>query len=252
VVDRRALEEMSWRDVDEAIAAGYRTVVVPSGSMEQHGPHMTMQTDTLLATELAKRIVERVDDTLRGPTISIGISDHHLAFAGTVSLQSTTFAAILRDYAASLDRHGFETAYFFSGHGGNFAALGDLERETGGRVGNLRVLCYDKLVGFLETFNAVAIPDGITPEEAGAHAGEAETSCVLSVRPDLVRMDRAEAGYVGAFDDAAIATVLRDGMTALTANGILGDARPATAPRGVRYLDALADLLANDLKARLE
>ena len=85
---------------------------------------------------------------------------------------------------------------------------------------------------FMGPMNEVAAQDGITPHVAGAHAGEAETSLVLAARDDLVSMDYAEEGFVGDFNEEAAKAIFEQGMIALTSNGILGDARPATAERG--------------------
>ncbi|MCC6312533.1 MAG: creatininase family protein, partial [Thermomicrobiales bacterium] len=218
------------------------------GAIEQHGPQLPLVTDTALATELARRLTERVAGTLRGPVVSIGISGHHLAFPGTITLTRATFTAVLEDYLASLDRHGFPAAYVFSAHGGNFAALGDLERATGGRVGQLAVRCNSNLDGFFDGFYRVAASDDIAPAICGVHAGEGETSEMLRVRPELVHPNRFAAGFTGDYDAAAQATLWEHGMAALTDTGVLGDPTLATADRGERYLEALTAMLADDLQ----
>ena len=157
----------------------------------------------------------------------------------------------MRQYVESMARHGFETVVVIPSHGGNFAPLQQLLDETGGRIGGARFLPYTNLMEFMQPMNAVAGKDDITPQVAGAHAGEAETSMVLSQRADLVDMEHAAEGYVGDFDENASRTIFEQGMTALTANGILGDARPAQAERGRRYIDAMADMLAEYFSERL-
>lgn len=251
LAEPRRLSEMHWPQIEAALRQGTRTVVAGAGSMEQHGPHLPFQTDTLLGTALAEAVAARLDDVIVGPTIPFGVSEHHMAFPGTITLDKETFKEVVRQYVASLARHGFETVIIVPSHGGNFGPLGELLQETGGRIGGARFLPFTDLMAFIQPMFAVAAQDQITPQVAGAHAGETETSMVLAQRPELVDMNQAEAGYVGDFDEAASRLIFERGMTALTANGILGDARPATAERGERYLDTMADMLADYFRERL-
>lgn len=251
MAELRRLAEMHWPQVQAALESGTKTVVLAAGSMEQHGPHLPFQTDTLLGTALAEAVAARLGDVIVGPTIPFGVSEHHMAFPGTITLETQTFNAVVRQYVESLARHGFETVIVVPSHGGNFAPLQQLLDETGGRIGGARFLPYTDLLAFMDPMNATAARDQITPQVAGAHAGEAETSMVLSQRDDLVDMEAAEEGYVGDFDGQAARTIFERGMTALTANGILGDARPATAERGRRYIDAMADMLAEYFSERM-
>lgn len=249
--ERRKLEEMSWTEIKASIDNGQKTVVAAAGSMEQHGPHLPIQTDTLLGTFLADAIAERLPGVLRGPTIPFGVSKHHMKFAGTITLDEACFKEVVRQYVESLAAHGFETVFIVPSHGGNFGPLGELQEETGGTIGGARYHAYSDLMAFVDVFNGVAESDGITPAEAGAHAGEAETSLVLAAREDLVEMEYAIEGYVGAFGDADVKRLFSEGMTAMTDNGILGDARSATRERGFAYRDAMADFLADWIRERM-
>ncbi len=235
--------ELTWPEIRDAIAAGYDTIVVAAGSTEQHGPHLPEMTDTLIGTHLVRAIVERLPHALQGPTISIGCSEHHMAFAGSVTLRTETFIAVVHDVARSLARHGFRTIVFIPSHGGNFGPLAQA-MEGLHDLDGAKAVAFTDLVGFVGVLTEVSTRFGITPEVAGAHAGENETAIDLLLRPDLVRMEHAAAGYVGPFDETVSQIIFREGMPALTANGILGDARPATAEHGRVYLDTLADFLA--------
>lgn len=247
----RKLEELAWPDVQEALDGGATTVVVAAGSIEQHGPHLPLVTDTLIGTELAAAIVARLDQALQGPTIPFGCSEHHMTFPGTITLTTDTFKQVVQEYARSLATHGFRAIYVVPSHGGNFVPLQELEAELGGRVYDARFIVYGDLPAFLDVIYASQRPYGVTPAVAGAHAGNTETALVLAARQELVRQERAAAGFVGDFDAAAQALIFREGMRALTSNGILGDARGADAARGRACLDALADHLAGYLRARL-
>jgi creatinine amidohydrolase len=188
---------------------------------------------------------------LQGPTIPFGVSEHHMAFSGTITLDKETFKAVVRQYAESLAAHGFEHIFIVPSHGGNFIPLRELEEETGGKVGGARLVTFNDLFAFIQPMYDVAKKDNITPEVSGAHAGEAETSLVLAARGELVDMTHAAEGYVGEFGPAQSGALFEHGMTALTNNGILGDARPATAERGTAYREAMADFLAAWISERM-
>ncbi|HEY8596955.1 MAG TPA: creatininase family protein [Thermomicrobiales bacterium] len=239
------LADLTWPEVGAALAAGWDTIVTAVGSIEQHGPHLPLLTDTLIGEGLAAATVARLDRTLQGPTIPFGCSAHHMAFPGTISLDKAPFKALVHEYARSLAQHGFRLICLLPSHGGNFGPLRELVAEIGGKIGETRVVAYDDMNGFLEVLYGSQRPFDVTPARAGAHAGNAETALVLELRPDLAIMERAEEGYVGEFGPEAQALIFREGMRALTQNGILGDARGADAERGRACLDALADHFAD-------
>lgn len=251
LTDKTRLEEMTWAEIKAAIDNGQTTVVAAAGSMEQHGPHLPMQTDTLLGSFLADAVVARIPGALRGPTIPFGVSGHHMKFAGTITLDEHRFKEVVRQYAASLAQHGFRNIVIIPSHGGNFAPLAALEAETGGEINGARFLTYSNLLEFVGVLNSTGEKDGITPEVIGAHAGEGETSMVLAAREELVSMEYAIEGYVDEFGPEQIESLWKDGMTALTDNGILGDARPADRERGFAYRDGLADFIAEWIRERL-
>lgn len=228
------LEEMTWPEVEAAIEGGRTTVVVAVGATEQHGPHLPLLVDAARGDRLALEVASRLGDALVAPTIRIGCSEHHMSFAGTITLRRNTLEAVCLDYAVSLARHGFTRVFFVPSHGGNFGPLAHMLPDLRAAVApSCRVDAYTDLTGFLKLWQA-AVRE-IAPEmeaRVGGHADLAETSELLCIRPDLVRLDRAEEGHMQDFDEELAERIFRDGFRTVTPNGILGDARGATAGIG--------------------
>ena len=111
----------TWAEVGEYLTRS-RTIVVPIGSNEQHGPIGLLGTDWM-CPEIIAREAEKTADILIAPTFNIGMAQHHLAFAGTISLRPSTFIAAIGDWTRSLVAHGFEKILFLNGHGGNIASI---------------------------------------------------------------------------------------------------------------------------------
>ena len=241
------MEEMNWPDIKTAIESGFKTVVIAVGSTEQHGPHLPTMTDARIGDEVAERVARKLGHALQARTIDVGLSEHHLAFAGTISLKSETLLSILRDYTSSLAHHGFTRIVFIPLHGGNFATVRQGIEEARQAHPGIDVTGFTDLQGMLDLLKRNAADYGISVEEAGGHAGEYETSMMMALEGRLVAADRFAPGYLGVFGEAERKLMFEQGMTALTANGILGDPRKASAERGEAYLEQLADFMVSKI-----
>jgi creatinine amidohydrolase len=247
----RLLEEMSWPEVERALADGRTTVVVAVAAIEQHGPHLPLLVDAARGDRLALEVATRLgDEAVVAPTIRVGCSEHHMSFPGTISLRRSTLEAICMDYCVSLARHGFRRICLVPSHGGNFGPLSDMLDDLRAAVApECDVLAYTDLIGFMDVWTeAVRAASGPT-DHVGGHADVAETSEMMVIRPDLVREDRLAAGYVGGTDPAVFQRIFAQGLRAVTDNGILGDAHGATPEIGRRCIERAADAVARAFRA---
>ena len=244
-----ALEGRTWPEVERALAAGRRTAVVPLGSTEQHGPHLPLATDSWIAEALAGRFCQLVPEALRVPALTLGCASEHLGFAGTLSLSGESLERVLADLLASLSGHGFACAFVFSAHGGNLAVLRSMETRLRRGCDPLRLIAYTELDALVARWHEASAHFGVSPEQAGHHAGEFETSIVAALRPTAIRWSQLEAarGHVAPVEDAQslFYPSLRDNAP----NGVVGDPRGAQAARGERYLEVWVQALVERYRA---
>jgi len=208
------LGSVTWTEIARP---GGMIVVIPVGSCEQHGPHLPLDTDTIVAAALADELGRRRDDCLIAPPVAVSASGEHRGFPGTLSIGTEAMASVVIELARSADWAA--GVVFVNGHGGNVTAMHrasdvfELERRP--------VLVWWPQV------------DGGDP-----HAGHTETSLMLALAPDRVRSDRAVAGPVPPMSD-----LIRHGVAPLSPNGVLGDPTGANTDDGRRIFSELADQL---------
>ncbi len=212
-----------------------RGAVVAVGSLEQHGPNLGMSVDTAIADSLARHLARRLYPRLvLLPAVPYGVSYHHMAFTGSLTLRPETLDAIIADLAASLAHHGLRTLVVVNGHGGNSAPLattGVKLRFQGYRVA---VLSWFTLAGDEAQKTARSTLYN--------HACEVETSIALALTPGLVRREALAQGrtktlpyrYADIRGPARVEVPYR--FDELTENGALGDARLATVEDGERIV----------------
>lgn len=246
------METMTSAEVRSAIDAGRHDVVVPCGAVEQHGRHLPLDVDAVHAERLALEVAERLGTALVAPTIRVGVSPHHMAFAGTISLRPETFEAVYVDYCRSLAAHGFRTILCLSGHGGNFAPLAQMEQRLDDLVGpDCQVIAFSDLPRFLAVWRSAVQDAGGRPADVGGHADVAETSVYCSLRPGAVRTGQLTRGYSGPVDDATLERLFTSGIGALSDTGVLGDPHGFSSGIGELCVQRVADVLAEHFAERM-
>ncbi|HUK67767.1 MAG TPA: mycofactocin biosynthesis peptidyl-dipeptidase MftE [Streptosporangiaceae bacterium] len=223
-----ALADMRWPDADRAPR---RVLVVPVGSLEQHGPHLPQDTDTRIAVEVARRSCAGRQSVALAPPFAIGASGEHAGFPGTLSIGSDALATCLIELGRHASSH-WPAMLLVNGHGGNAAAIGAATARLRYEGRTCRVW-------------HARLPGG------DAHAGRVETSLILALAPEAVRMELAVAGERRPVDE--LMPMLRDrGVRAVSANGVLGDPSGASADEGERLLAQLTAELIETLDGLLE
>jgi creatinine amidohydrolase len=234
------LGEMTNLEV-EAFLKRHHTVIVPTGSTEQHGPHGPLLTDVLIPQEVARRVAPRIGAVV-APPINYALSYPHVGFTGLVHIRIETFMALVSDLCASFATSGFKRIIFLNGHYDNTYAIAYACADAAGRMPR----------------DARAFPvnywDGLTAEDVaefsglknGLHANAAETSAVLAINPDLVDLERANAEFPPfpeyTVNMAPVHTAFfftsPGSVYWATKSGTWGDARSATPAMGERYIEA--------------
>jgi creatinine amidohydrolase len=211
---------------DEAARAA-DVAVLPIGSFEQHGRHLPLVTDTLIAAAIAERITADYDLLLL-PPIALGASHEHADFKGTVSISSMTLHAIVTDVALSLDRAGVTKLVIVNGHGGNYV-LSNVVQES--NVGERRMALFPHAEDWTDARRAAGV---VTSNHEDMHGGEAETSILLATSPEVVRPSYRDADFT-ADERRHLLTV---GVRAYSASGVIGRPSLATADKGRLLLES--------------
>lgn len=250
-LDRKLLlEEMTWQEIGEAIQTGWDTVCVMLGSIEQHGPHLPIGTDTMLGYERGVRLALELGHALVAPVVRPGLSEHHMKFPGTITLRRETFDRLVIEFCISLGAHGFKNLILLPTHGGNYGAAAELLPRVIEALPDTRVILFGRDESRMAHKEIQPLLN-LDPQRAGVHAGRMETSFMLSHRPDLVKMEEAQEGWVGDFDDEAAKKLSSGGIHSFSSVGILGDPRGATAELGDSYLQAWTNIYARIAREKL-
>lgn len=231
------LAELTWPEAERRFQET-DVALLPVGAIEQHGPHLPLDTDAWDADWLARRVAASCSDPkpLVLPLIPYGVSYHHEDFAGTLSLRNETMAQLIYDVGLGAARCGITKLVIINGHGGNGPALAFAAQMINR---DARIFtCVESGETSDVDINAMAETDN------DVHAGEIETSTTLALRPELVRMDRARAsvpGFSSRFLDFSNQRAVDwNAYTArISPSGVMGDPTKATADKGRRMWDVM-------------
>lgn len=208
------LADATSPEVGEGVLA-----VVPIGSLEQHGPHLPLDTDTVIAEAVAQAVAHRLGGWC-APALAYGSSGEHQGFPGTTSIGTPALGRVVVELVRSL-RNWAGQVLLVNGHGGNVEALNAAVELLAGEGHNVMVAWC-------------------TAAGMDAHAGRAETSLMLHLRPESVRLELAEPGNTAPITEL-LPYLRRDGVKAVSLNGVLGDPRGATPEEGARLFDEIVD-----------
>ena len=181
------LQLSTWQET-EAFLERSRTIVIPIGSNEQHGPTGLLGTDWL-CPEIIAHEAQKTGDMLVGPTFNVGMAQHHLGFPGTISLRPSTFIAAIGDWTHSLALHGFQRIYFLNGHGGNVAsieaAFSQLYAEASFAGRDAGFAC--KLKNWWDLKGVMRLAQQQFPAGHGSHATPSEIAVTQWAYPDAIK-----------------------------------------------------------------
>lgn len=223
------LEELTWTELRDRVAAGATTAIVPIGGVEQSGPHMVLGKHNVRARVLAGRIARELGDALVAPVVAyvpegkVDPPTGHMRFAGTITVPAEVFEKTLESIARSLRRAGFRDIVLIGDHGGYQASMQAVAKRLGREWASTPVRVH-ALVEYYRAadaaFRQALAAQGHPEAEIGTHAGLADTSLSLAVDPSLVRPDEQKA-------------------PPSAAEGTYGDPRAATAALGEPAVNAI-------------
>jgi creatinine amidohydrolase len=245
-IDHR-YEKLTWPQINDAVEAE-KTILIPVGSIEDHGPHLPLDVDEVIPTEVCERVAKARDDTLLFPTIRLGYLPHHMDYPGGITLGWETFVNSLIDVGTSLANHGFTKLLFVNGHGSNHHLVEQATRQIVIQYPEVHaaMLSWWELEPLRETAREVLGDD----ERSTGHAAELETSIYLYLHPDLVDMDAAprdvaypENPHFYATDlvgreaaDTSTEMTMMEWWSTISETGVKGDATLASKEKGERLL----------------
>lgn len=228
--------KMTWHEVEESIK-NEKGVIVPIGALEEHGPHLPLITDTILAREVTKLAAEKTEFLVM-PPLFLGVCRTTRTFPGTVSIRFATLKKLIEDILEELASQGFKKIVLFSWHAGRSHATALREAAFETKLRNKELDLY--LIVSSELWSEAR--DFLKTKPF--HAGELETSLMLVVQPELVRMDRAMREYP-AIPPYRIKTTGKPWMQ----SGVMGDATVASAKKGKKLLEIIVGKLIDILES---
>ncbi|MCB0735908.1 MAG: creatininase family protein [Bacteroidetes bacterium] len=223
-------ETQTWKEIEERLKI-VDTAILPCGAIEQHGPHLPVDVDYYDAAYMAKCVAEKCADPKPFvlPPIPFGVSYHHSAFKGTISVTNNALSAFIYDIGMSLAHNGIRKIVILNGHGDNKPTL-TYAAQMINRDAKIFVCVDTGETSDVDLYNLINTPNDI-------HAGEIETSTTLALRPDLVNMDLAvdetldlDNEYLDFTSDRGVSWYVH--TQRISNSGVMGNAKIATAEKG--------------------
>ena len=216
-------------------------VILPVAAIEQHGPHLPVGTDRMIVEYFCRKLNEEIPDkVLILPTMSVGCSEHHLDFTGSLTLQHDTFLQQAEDILGSVVSHGFKNLIIYNSHGGNLGISQVIVEHFGHRHPECRIV----LATWWKIAGEALYDLNETGEGGVGHACEFETSLMMLIAPELVHHDKIEGKKNQQSFEWANGDMLRGpraslyrSMKAMTPNGAFGDVRKISAEKGQKITD---------------
>jgi creatinine amidohydrolase len=241
------LQDLTWPEV-KALDFSKLIVLLPTGSIEQHGPHLPLSVDTDLVSALATRIEQRSpQNILLLPTLWPGLSTHHMHFPGTLDVPQSDYIRLITNLGKSIAAMGANKCFILNGHGGNDTPLRAALRELKTDCPNVRFVFASYW-----SLGAQAIKDVRESEMGGlGHACEMETSMMLYLHPERVKMDLAKRDgppftdiYRKADMQFPRPVFFVNEFHEVAASGVVGHPELATAEKGKRFIDGIVESVA--------
>lgn len=250
-------DELTWPEIREVVKED-RVVLIPTATLEDHGHHLPINTDVVIAQEVTRRAAERVpEDVLLMPLSPHGYSPHHADFPGGVYIEGQTFLNYMLDITDSLIGHGFRRILIYNTHGSNTPWVDIVARLTVMNHPGQEVWCSVANPRGLPEYNR-RLQEILEVRGGSSHAGETETSLMLVLRPDLVEMTKAKremplwstGADVGAGPEADRPFIWGgEWWSAMTESGVMGDPTVATKEKGEKLLENSVSALVTIIKA---
>jgi len=235
------LAKMTWRDVEASDRSC--VVLIPTGSLEQHGPALPLFTDTLIVTAVAEEVERRMPDRiLLTPTLWLGASDHHLQMPGTLSASFEVQIGAVVDIVNCLVPHSFAKFYLLNGHGGNSAGNSLAMRRLKASHPNLTF----GSMGYYDFVSQIVADLMEGAQKEMRHACEAETSLMMALASDQVRRERLRDD--GLVTDPPVNFGVHS-FDEITSEGVFGYATLATPEKGKAILDKAVEGVLAELRA---
>ncbi|MBT9313641.1 creatininase family protein [Leptothoe kymatousa] len=234
---------LTWQDIDQMVDKNKVVIVQPVGAIEQHGPHLPLAVDAALGMAVIGQALEQLDPSIPVyclPPLYYGKSNEHWGFPGTITLSATTLVTVLMDVAESVYRAGFRKLVLLNSHGGQPQVLEIAARDMHQQRPDFWLFPHF-------VWNVPhQVGELLSPQERdhGIHAGDAETSAMLAILPDQVKMDKALKEYPPKQKDGLLSLegALPFGWSTrdISKSGVVGDATVATAEKGKKILAQVA------------